>query len=96
MYQSSSSEAVQISSRLDQLKSANLKLKNKLNGPGSSILQDLLCKDELMNYEFEINKLKGQNKLMDGLLSEKLHGIVKERQTIMESTGVVLQVEVQG
>lgn len=87
LYQDSSSEAVQESWKLDRLKELNNKYKQKLNGPGSKVLPDLLRKDELIGYEFELSKLKKENEFIESLLSEKLNKIIKERQTTMESTG---------
>ncbi|CAH2352988.1 HDA1 complex subunit 2 [[Candida] railenensis] len=87
LYQDSSSAAVQESWKLDKLKEVNSKYKQKLNGPGSKVLPDLLRKDELIGYEFELSKLKKENEFIEALLSEKLNKIIKERQTTMESTG---------
>ncbi|CAK7896328.1 HDA1 complex subunit 2 [[Candida] anglica] len=86
-YQQSSGEAVQYSAKLDRLKTIGAKLNSELHGPGSKVLPALRRKDELINIEFELNKIKGENSFMDCLLSQKLQKVVKERQGIMESTG---------
>lgn len=85
-YQNSSTDAVQLSSKLSSLTEANIKLDKKLNGVGTQLLPSLIKKDELINYEVELNKLKEKNKFISRFFDEKLDKIVKERNAILDST----------
>lgn len=85
-YQNSSADAVQISSKLIALREANNKLEGKLNGAGIQLLPSLINKDELINHEVELNKLKNENQFMLRFFDEKLDKLIKERTSLMDST----------
>ncbi|CUM47821.1 uncharacterized protein AC631_04102 [Debaryomyces fabryi] len=85
-YQNSSADAVQLSSKLVVLKDANTKLEGKLNGAGIQLLPSLINKDELINHEVELNKLKKENEFILRFFDEKLDKLIKERTSLMEST----------
>ena len=85
-YQNSSTDAVQLSSKLIALRDANSKLEGKLNGAGIQLLPSLINKDELINHEVELNKLKSENQFMLRFFDEKLDKLIKERTSLMDST----------
>lgn len=85
-YQTSSSEAVQLSSRLLSCKEQNGKLSSKLNGPGSNVLPSLIKKDDLINYELELTRSLKQNEFISLFFSEKVDNLIKERNTILDNT----------
>lgn len=85
-YQNNSAVAVQLSSKLAILKDTNIKLKSKLDGAGVKVLPSLTKKDELINYDIDLNRLKEENLFILGFFDEKLDKLVKERTTILETT----------
>lgn len=86
-YQRVLAEAAQAAAQLKQVQDAGARLTAKLNGPGSTVLPALARKDDIISYEYELGRLQRENALMEAILTERLHQMVKERESIMESTG---------
>lgn len=86
-YQRVLAEAAQAAAQLKQVQDAGARLAAKLNGPGSSVLPALARKDDVISYEYELGRLQRENALMEAILTQRLHHVVKERESIMESTG---------
>jgi Class II histone deacetylase complex subunits 2 and 3. len=85
-YQTSSTEAVQLSTQLAKLREQNLQIEQKLNGPGMRSLPLLIKKDFLASYGTELTKIKKSNAFLANFFKEKLDKITKERQVIIEAT----------
>ena len=85
-YQTSSTEAVQLSTQLAKLREQNLQIEQKLNGPGMRSLPLLIKKDCFTSYETELTKIKKSNAFLANFFKEKLDKVTKERQVIIETT----------
>ncbi|KAK6459599.1 structural maintenance of chromosome protein 3 [Scheffersomyces xylosifermentans] len=85
-YQNSSATAVQMSSKLHKLKEQNSALEKKYDGPGMKSLPDLIRKDTLMNYSYQLQKLKTNNDFLTSFLHDKVEQLSKERQMIIDAS----------
>lgn len=85
-YQTSSSEAVQLSTQLAKLKEQNSQIEQKLNGPGMRSLPQLIKKDAISSYEAELSVIRKSNAFIASFFRDKLDKVTKERQGIIEAT----------
>lgn len=83
-YQQKSSEAVQLSDELARLEKRKEDLNSKITGPGILVLPPLVRREENSVYETQLRRLQTQNAFMDGMFSQKLDKVVKERSSLME------------
>lgn len=85
-YQDNSTKAVGLSRTLAASKDKNSIIVTKLNDPGNKILPSLFKKDELLNYEMELTKLKRQNDFIAKFYANKLEKTVTERYSVVEAS----------
>lgn len=86
-YQESSATAAQTSGELSVLQEKNIKLQQKLDGPGARNLPSLFKDDTLHRIEAEIKRVQLENAFIEEMFSQKLDRIVKERNGILDSSG---------
>lgn len=85
-YQTKSSEAVQAISALNNAKALHDLFEAKLNRPGMTTLPALSRKDEKLMYDEQLRRLRLENKFITQMFLRRLDQLVKERNTILDST----------
>ncbi|KAK6465740.1 structural maintenance of chromosome protein 3 [Scheffersomyces coipomensis] len=85
-YQTSSASAAQIANKVNKFKAQNNKVITKIDGPGMKSLPSLIKKDTLINYEYQLNKLKKENDFLVQFIQEKIDKVSRERQSVLEAS----------
>lgn len=85
-YQQSSAEAAKVSGELSELQEKNIKLQQKLTGPGSRLLPSLFEDDNLHKIQSECKKFELENAFIENIFALKFDKIINERNTILDSS----------
>ncbi|KAK6204729.1 structural maintenance of chromosome protein 3 [Scheffersomyces amazonensis] len=85
-YQTSSATAASIAAKLAKFTKQNKKITDKMEGPGMKVLPELIKKDTLINYEYQLSKLKNDNEFISSFIQDRIDGVSRERQAILEAS----------
>lgn len=86
-YQESSAIAAKLSGELSEIQEKNIKLQQKITGPGARLLPTLFKDDSLHKIEAECHRIEQENRVIEEIFAQKLDTIIKERNGILDSSG---------
>lgn len=86
-YQESSATAAKLSGELSELQEKNIKLQQKVTGPGARLLPTLFKDDSLHKIEAECYRIEQESKVIEEMFAQKLDTVIKERNGILDSSG---------